>query len=71
MELPDTTHSFDNRTSTPADSAPAADGLQGYCAKCKANRQMTQVQIVTMQTGQKAAKGICPVCGTTLTKFLP
>jgi hypothetical protein len=45
--------------------------MQGYCVKCKASRQMTEVQIVTTQNGRKAAKGKCPACGTTVMKFLP
>ena len=58
---------------TPVQAAPAATPgeVQGYCVKCKASRIMTQVQIVTTQNGRRAAKGKCPVCGTTVMKFLP
>ncbi len=53
-------------------AAPAAHGeVQGYCVKCKTSRTMVQVQIVTTQNNRRAAKGKCPVCGTTMNKFLP
>ncbi len=34
--------------------------FEGYCVKCREKR-----------TGRKMAKGACPVCGTTVTRFLP
>jgi hypothetical protein len=78
MAQPDTTPPAADSTSTPAsapaaasDSASTATEMQGYCVKCKASRNMTQVQIVTTQNNRKAAKGKCPVCGTTMNKFLP
>ena len=64
MALPDT-------TPTAGNSTPAPSEVQGYCVKCKASRSMTEAQIVTTQNGRKAAKGKCPVCGTTMMKFLP
>ena len=64
MALPDSTPTSGTSASTPAE-------VQGYCVKCKASRSMTEVQIVTTQNGRKAAKGKCPVCGTTVMKFLP
>jgi hypothetical protein len=54
-----------------SDSATPPIEVQGYCVKCKAPRNMVQVQIVTTQNKRKAAKGKCPVCGTTMNKFLP
>ena len=73
MALPDTTSNVDKPASAPADPAAstATGAMQGYCVKCKASRQMTEVQIVTTQNGRKAAKGKCPTCGTTVMKFLP
>lgn len=53
--------------STP--TAPTPD-VDAYCVKCKASRKMTQTQIVTTKNGKPAAKGKCPVCGTTMMKFL-
>jgi hypothetical protein len=78
MALPDTTPPAANSAPTPAetaatptDSATTPSEMMGYCVKCKASRNMTQVQIVTTQNNRKAAKGKCPVCGTTMNKFLP
>lgn len=54
----------------PAGSAPALTNVEGYCVKCKASRKMAAVQMVTTKNGKPAAKGKCPVCGTTMMKFL-
>jgi hypothetical protein len=52
--------------------APAASSeVEAYCVKCKAPRKMTEMQLVTTKNGKTAAKGKCPVCGTTMMKFLP
>ena len=79
MVLPDSTPPAAEPTPTPANAAQAASDpaatapmeVQGYCVKCKAPRNMIQVQIVTTQNKRRAAKGKCPVCGTTMNKFLP
>jgi len=55
--------------STP--QATATADVEGYCVKCKATRKMMEVQIVTTKNGKPAAKGKCPVCNTTMMKFLP
>jgi hypothetical protein len=55
----------------PATPVATQGEVHGYCVKCKASRLMTEVQIVTTQNGRRAAKGKCPVCGTTVMKFLP
>ncbi len=45
--------------------------IEAYCPKCKAPRKMVAAQRVQTKNGRATAKGKCPVCGTTLTKFLP
>ena len=55
---------------TPTTEAPAPADLEAYCVKCKAPRKMTEIQMVTTKNGKPAAKGKCPVCGTTMMKFL-
>ena len=45
--------------------------IKAYCMKCKAERIVSNVQIVTMKNGRPAANGQCPVCGTKMFKFLP
>ena len=57
--------------SDPAASAQLPADIEAYCVKCKATRKMTGAQLVTTKNGKLAAKGKCPVCGTTMMKFLP
>ena len=45
--------------------------VKAYCMKCKAERVVQNVQIVTTKNGRPAANGTCPVCGTKMFKFLP
>jgi hypothetical protein len=45
--------------------------VEAYCVKCKAQRKIKDAKTVTMKNGRLAAKGVCPVCGTTLFRFLP
>jgi hypothetical protein len=40
-----------------------------YCVKCKAKRDF-EGEEVTLKNGRKAAKGKCPVCGTTVMRIL-
>ena len=35
-----------------------------YCVKCRAKRDESGVEEVTLKNGKKAAKGTCTVCGT-------
>ncbi len=44
----------------------------GYCVRCKErDREMNDVEVITMKNGRKAAKGTCAVCGTGMYKILP
>lgn len=38
--------------------------VQMYCVKCRAKKEPTDVEKVTMKNGKPAAKGTCPTCGT-------
>ena len=44
--------------------------MEAYCVKCKAKREMKDPKTVTTKNGRQMAKGTCPVCGTTMNKFL-
>jgi hypothetical protein len=44
--------------------------VEGYCVKCKASREMKDVKYTETKNGRTMAKGTCPVCGTTMNKFL-
>ncbi len=45
--------------------------VKAYCMKCKAERVIQNMQVVTTKNGRPAANGVCPVCGTKMFKFLP
>jgi len=38
--------------------------VEAYCVKCKAKREVSKPQAITMKNGRKATKGTCPKCGT-------
>ena len=42
--------------------------MEAYCVKCKAKRQFTGE--VHETNGRRMAKGICPTCGTKVTRIL-
>jgi Domain of unknown function (DUF5679) len=46
-----------------------AEKYEGYCVKEKMKREF-EGEIVTMKNGRRAAKGKCPVCGTTMMRIL-
>lgn len=50
--------------------ALAPTDVDAYCVKCKASRKVSNGQIITTKNGRSAVKGKCPVCGTTVMKFL-
>jgi len=44
--------------------------MQAYCMKCRAKREIQAPQTVTMTNGRRAVKGMCPVCGTKIFRFV-
>ena len=44
--------------------------VEGRCMKCKKSVEMKDVEEVVMKNGMKAAKGVCPVCGTKVFRIL-
>ena len=38
--------------------------MQGYCVKCRSQREMSATQSITMKNGRPATQGTCPVCST-------
>ena len=42
---------------------------EGYCLKCKAKREISNAQAITMKNGKPATTGTCPVCGTKMYKI--
>jgi len=41
----------------------------GYCMKCKAQREIKGAKQITMKNGRPATEGTCPVCGTKIFKI--
>jgi cytochrome c5 len=63
---------------TPADepTAPAAGEptgaleVEGYCMRCHAKRPIQGAREEISESGRRAARGTCPVCGTNMFRFL-
>ncbi len=43
--------------------------MEAYCVKCKTKREMLEPEPIFTRTGTPATRGICPVCGTKLTRM--
>lgn len=44
--------------------------FEGYCVKCREKRSIKDATVEKTKSGRHMAKGKCPVCGTTVTRFL-
>ena len=44
--------------------------MTAYCMKCKHEREIKNPQKTRMSNGRNAVRGSCPVCGTTMFKFV-
>ena len=44
--------------------------FEGYCVKCREKRSISDAEIAQTASGRPMAKGKCPVCNTTVTRFL-
>jgi Domain of unknown function (DUF5679) len=44
--------------------------FEGYCVKCRTKRSIKNGKVEKTKSGRSAAKGTCPVCGTTVTRFI-
>jgi hypothetical protein len=43
--------------------------MEGYCLKCRTKREMQNATKVTLKNGRPATQGVCPVCGTKITRI--
>ena len=43
---------------------------EGYCVRCKSQREMLEVGIVKAKNGRRMAKGKCHKCACKMCKFL-
>lgn len=44
--------------------------IEAYCVKCKKKQIMNEVTETTTKNNRNAVKGVCPVCGTKMFKFM-
>ena len=44
--------------------------FEGYCVKCRTKRTIKPGEVVKTSKGRPMAKGVCPECGCTVTRFL-
>jgi Domain of unknown function (DUF5679) len=51
--------------------AAELESVSGYCARCKARRTISETHEETTESGRRAARGTCPVCGAKMFTFLP
>ena len=51
--------------------AQQATAQEAYCVKCKTKREIKNAHEQKLESGRRALKGECSVCGTKLTRFLP
>ena len=45
--------------------------FEGYCVKCRKKRTVADGKVEVTSNGRRMVKGICPVCGTKVSRFLP
>lgn len=44
--------------------------FEGYCMKCRRRQKVKHGTVGETSNGRPIAKGKCPECGTTVTRFL-
>lgn len=42
-----------------------------YCVKCREKKEMRDAKVEVNDKGRRMARGVCPTCGTKMTRFLP
>lgn len=48
---------------------PTLATYNGYCVKCREKRDFEGEEVI-FANGRPAAQGVCPVCGTKITRML-
>jgi transcription initiation factor IIE alpha subunit len=48
----------------------ALSNVSGYCVRCRTKRLIDDAYEETTESGRRAARGKCPVCGTNMFTFL-
>ena len=45
--------------------------MQIYCIKCKSKKEVKEYETITTKNNRRAAKAVCPDCGTKIMRFIP
>ena len=40
--------------------------MEGYCVRCRAQREIKNGKAITMKNGKPATKGVCLTCGASM-----
>ena len=51
-------------------SSSKNENYQAYCVKCREKQNMVSAKKVKTKKGRFMMKGICPVCGTKMNRFI-
>lgn len=43
--------------------------MQGYCVKCRGQRELRDPEPVTLKNGRPAVRGRCGMCGTVVVRI--
>jgi hypothetical protein len=76
VEAAMTTASENERATAEASAAvvpsgePIDEEVMGYCVRCKTKRAIQNAHEETTESGRRAARGTCPVCGANMFTFL-
>jgi hypothetical protein len=54
----------------PPEGELIAEEVTGYCVRCKTKRPIQEAHEETTESGRRAARGTCPVCGANMFTFL-
>jgi hypothetical protein len=57
-------------SATTADEPLLGKQVIGYCVRCKTKRAIQDAHEETTESGRRAARGTCPVCGANMFTFL-
>jgi hypothetical protein len=71
---PSPQHEADTGATIGAEAKQPADNVgevMGYCPRCKAKRMISDAREEFTESGRRAARGICSVCGGRMFTFLP
>jgi hypothetical protein len=66
-EAPETSSAH---VAVPEDTRALDEAVAGYCVRCKTKRTIKDAHEEITESGRRAARGTCPVCGANMFTFL-